>query len=128
VYVSASAATTELLKRKPNGKSFSSSSDDMSMARLLWPGRIEGIEVSEKEDVDAKPGERSRGWFKGDTQMHLNSIRLGLVNFFPTGAVSQAGSNLRQAETKTRSCAFNRRLAACRTQLTRPLLSKELLP
>jgi hypothetical protein len=57
------------------------------------------MEVSEKEDVGAKPGERSRGWLKEDTQMHLNSIRLGLVNFFPTGAVSQAGSNLRQAET-----------------------------
>jgi hypothetical protein len=38
VYVSASAATTELLKRNPNGKSFSSSSDDMFMARLLVPG------------------------------------------------------------------------------------------
>lgn len=53
----------------------------------MQPGRIEEMEVSEKEDVDAKPGERIRGWLKGDTQMHLNSIRLGLVNFFPTGAV-----------------------------------------
>ena len=65
----------------------------------LYLGRIEGMEMSEKEDVDARPGERCRGWLKGDTQMHLNLIRRGLVNFFPTGAVCQAGSNLRQAET-----------------------------
>jgi hypothetical protein len=29
---------------------------------------------------------RVRGWVKADTQMHLNSMRLGLVNFFLKGA------------------------------------------
>jgi hypothetical protein len=42
--------------------------------------------LSEDEQEDARPGEKSRGWVKADTQMHLNSMRLGLVNFFLKGA------------------------------------------
>jgi hypothetical protein len=39
VYVSASAATAELLNRNPKGESFASAGDDMFLVELLAAGR-----------------------------------------------------------------------------------------
>ena len=56
--------------------------------------------MSDDEQEYARPGEKSRGWVKADTQMHLNSMRLGLVNFFLKGARFVRQELQRQAATQ----------------------------